>query len=139
MKTIGAVMSECKEWNRGMFSNGYGRIWNKGAHRYAYETQVGAIPEGLELDHLCRNKTCVNVEHLEPVTKQENLRRRSQAIWDARGGKCIHGHAPENIAINQRGKFCRECKRISWSKSTEKYRQKIRSEANDYPSTILSS
>jgi len=45
------------------------------AHRFAYEELVGPIPEGLDLDHLCRNKTCVNPAHLEPVTRAENVRR----------------------------------------------------------------
>jgi hypothetical protein len=46
-----------------------------GAHRFAYLEFVGPIPDGLVLDHLCRNKKCVNPDHLEPVTNAENLRR----------------------------------------------------------------
>lgn len=59
--------------------NGYGRLRRNGrsipAHRYSYEVRVGPIPEGLELDHLCRNTQCVNPDHLEPVTGAENRRR----------------------------------------------------------------
>lgn len=61
--------------------NGYGQIgqWSKGtidyAHRVAYEMLVGPIPAGLVLDHICRNPSCVNPAHLEPVTQAENLRR----------------------------------------------------------------
>ena len=49
------------------------------AHRVYYERHVGPVPEGLELDHLCRNPGCVNPEHLEPVTHAENIRRGYQA------------------------------------------------------------
>lgn len=49
------------------------------AHRLAYENLVGPIPEGLELDHLCRVRNCVNPQHLEPVTRSENARRQHQA------------------------------------------------------------
>jgi hypothetical protein len=45
------------------------------AHRVAYEQFVGTVPDGLELDHLCENKACVNPGHLEPVTRSENVRR----------------------------------------------------------------
>lgn len=60
-------------------STGYGRInidrSNIGAHRFAYELLVGPIPEGLQIDHLCRVRACVNPAHLEPVTVSENVRR----------------------------------------------------------------
>lgn len=49
------------------------------AHRFAYEALVGPVPEGLELDHLCRRPLCVNPDHLEPVTHAENMRRRQAA------------------------------------------------------------
>lgn len=69
----------CWEWLTGKDGNGYGvRRW-KGrrlmAHRVMYEELVGSIPEGLQLDHLCRNTSCVNPLHLEPVTNQENTKR----------------------------------------------------------------
>lgn len=50
------------------------------AHRWAYEFLVGEIPEGLTLDHLCRNKACVMPDHLEPVTQAENHRRYRKLI-----------------------------------------------------------
>jgi hypothetical protein len=77
----------CWQWLLNMSSRGYGRIWADGrrhtAHRYVYEHFHGPIPEGLELDHLCRNKLCVNPDHLEPVTHIENVRR---------GALMGHGH-----------------------------------------------
>lgn len=54
------------------------------AHRVAYELYVGPVPDGLEPDHLCGNKACVNPAHLEPVTHSENLRRGFQRIREAR-------------------------------------------------------
>lgn len=70
----------CMEW-RGSLSNGRGMFRKAGianpviAHRWAYESIYGPIPEGLEIDHLCENPTCVNPEHLEPVTRGENMAR----------------------------------------------------------------
>lgn len=72
-------LSPCWLWTGKQHKKGYGLIQVRGkrqrAHRYVYEQLVGPIPEGLEIDHLCRNKPCVNPDHLEPVTLRENLRR----------------------------------------------------------------
>ena len=69
----------CWLWTRTCDRLGYGRMQFPGklvlAHRASYEAHVGPIPEGLELDHLCMNPPCVNPDHLEPVTHQENMRR----------------------------------------------------------------
>ena len=72
----------CIEWTGDVGNSGYGRFWigpgkaDKAlAHRWSYEYHVGPIPEGLVIDHLCRNKLCSNPAHLEPVTMAENWRR----------------------------------------------------------------
>lgn len=74
------------------------------AHRFAYELLVGPIPNGLEIDHLCRNRTCVNPSHLEPVTRGENI-RRSTGITNSNAAKthCPQGHeySPENTIIGK--------------------------------------
>lgn len=69
----------CLEWRGHIRKNGYGMFKTEGqtvyAHRWAYLQVFSCIPAGLELDHLCRNRACVNWQHLEPVTGKENLRR----------------------------------------------------------------
>lgn len=59
----------CWEW-MGEIHNGYGRLHHTRAHRFTYEEVIGAVPPGLELDHLCRNRRCVNPFHLDPVTRR---------------------------------------------------------------------
>ena len=72
------------------------------AHRVAYALFVGPIPDGLTIDHLCRNKTCVNPAHLEPVTIGENVRRAHKQAF------CKRGHDLARYRRNE-GKGCRLC------------------------------
>lgn len=82
------------------------------AHRWAYETLVGPIPEGLELDHLCRVRHCVNPAHLEPITHRENIARGTNRIADVvRTGRCVQGHDLDVTASVDRngGRRCGVC------------------------------
>ena len=107
-------------WNfNSMNRNGYGRIKiNRkifSAHRFAYEVNKGKIPSGLTLDHLCKNRSCVNPEHLEPVTLKENiLRGTSPQANNAKKSTCINGHplTGKNLYINPASgqRVCRACK-----------------------------
>lgn len=84
---------DCWQWTGSLFqSTGYAQTWadgtNRLAHRVLYELLVGPIPVGLQLDHLCRNRSCVNPAHLEPVTAKVNMQRAYAAkkgtwIWDS--------------------------------------------------------
>lgn len=72
-------MGSCWFFARALSTAGYGVIWNGEkvvyAHRLMYEQMKGSVPKGLELDHLCRNRSCINPDHLEPVTHKENQAR----------------------------------------------------------------
>jgi len=87
----------CWVWTGGLNPCGYGKIrvgvQTRGAHRVSYEIAKGTVPNGLQLDHLCRNRRCVNPDHMEPVTQRENiLRGISFAANNAKQTHCHRGH-----------------------------------------------
>lgn len=112
---------ECWEW-LAYKDRGYGRFMVHGgekplafkAHRLSYAWLVGETEPDLQLDHVCRNPSCVNPAHLEPVTNRENgLRGVSFAAENAKKTHCKHGHefTPENTARDARGwRICRACR-----------------------------
>ncbi len=110
----------CWEWSGCVTSDGYGLIGvRKGghstslkAHRVAYELYIGPIPDGLQIDHLCRNRRCVNPQHLEPVTCRENvLRGEGLAAKAALKTHCKRGHLFDEANTYRRGRarYCRAC------------------------------
>jgi hypothetical protein len=104
----------CIIWTKQLDACGYGRQQKDGkaqaAHRVAYEEAIGPIPEGLELDHLCRNRACVNPEHLEPVTHAEDNRRAAAARTTCRQG---HPWDEENTYVWNNIRYCRACNRAA--------------------------
>jgi len=110
-------LSGCWLWIASMGADGYGRI-NFGdstlAHRAAYTAHVGPIPDGMVLDHLCRVRRCVNPEHLEVVTQQQNVLRGIGApSVNAKRMYCPRGHPYDeaNTYRNAGRRYCRACGR----------------------------
>lgn len=109
----------CWEWTARRHDQGYGQFRVAGktlrAHVFAYENLVDAVPEGLVLDHVCRNEWCVNPACLEPVTQRVNvLRGEGVAAKFAQRTKCGAGHEftqANTLLRSDGGRRCRECKR----------------------------
>jgi hypothetical protein len=106
----------CWNWTGAVDSNhGYGRIRIDGqrwrAHRLSWTLLAGPIPEGLVIDHICRNRRCVNPEHLRTVTAAVNSTENT--VGHATKTHCIHGHefTPENTYVYSKGRACRACMR----------------------------
>lgn len=114
--------NDCWLWNGNLYSNGYGQTkvagYPMGAHRAVYQALVGEIPQGLELDHLCSTKNCVNPTHLEPVTGDENKRRYAESIKF-----CPSGHGREtSLRVSPSGaRYCHDC-RMAYQR---KYRARV--------------
>lgn len=117
----------CWIWNGSKMRNGYGQLGVAGkhyaAHRYSYENKVGPIPIGLDLDHLCRVRACTNPDHLEPVTRSENLRRGMKRGEHQRAKThCPYGHeySQQNTRINCGRRCCRTCDRARSQRTRDK-------------------
>ena len=114
------VGDDCWTWTAGLDRRGYGRIRvgdkTAAAHRVVYELLSGPIPEGLSLDHLCRNPSCVRPDHLEPVTHAENVRRGAAGENQRAKTHCPRGHeyTPENTYNNPRrpNRACQACRAL---------------------------
>lgn len=110
-------LTPCWLWTDKPTSKGYGTLGvegrTKGAHRLSWELYVGPIPEGLQIDHLCRVRLCVNWTHLEPVTRRVNLLRGVGFPGEnVRKTNCPAGHTytPENTYTSAKGKRnCQAC------------------------------
>lgn len=112
-KYVERVDSGCWEWRGYRAYTGYGKCGSVAtsyrkdlAHRVAYELYVGPIPDGLTIDHLCRNRGCVNPDHLQPVTLAENIRRAHPERLTCRRG---HDLADSYVEVTRHGREYRRC------------------------------
>ncbi|MET8694708.1 HNH endonuclease [Streptomyces bauhiniae] len=118
----------CWIWTGTRVGTGYGQIDIAGrkrpAHRVVYEFLVCEIPEGLDLDHLCRVRHCVNPWHLDPVTRQVNIIRGDKPKINASKTHCPHGHTYDeaNTIVYKGSRFCRTCKKARQKAYDEKRR-----------------
>lgn len=128
----------CWEWqgfldrpNTGGGGGGYGKIhWNRRqqfAHRVSYEWLVGPISPGLQVDHLCRNRRCVRPDHLEPVTRRENIiRGLGWGGINSRKQMCVHGHTYDiaNTVLRRTEGGHRRCRKCVAAKSVREWAKK---------------
>ncbi len=120
--------SGCFLWVGFVNPDGYGLIQvdgsARGAHRVAYELGKGSIPQGMQIDHLCRVRCCVNPDHLEAVTGKVNtLRGQSIQALNAIKTRCSHGHLLEGQNLRLRPNGSRACK-MCCRDATRRYRTK---------------
>jgi hypothetical protein len=128
----------CWVWVAARDNHGYGRYGIDGraatAHRVAYQTLVGPIPDGLHLDHLCRVRACVNPEHLEPVTCRENvLRGVGPSALHSVKTHCPEGHeyTEENTYLYRGMRYCQTCKANHSAAGRARGHQRLKSDPFD--------
>jgi hypothetical protein len=118
----------CWPWTAYRTSDGYGRFnvdrrRPEGAHRVAWRFSGGSIPDGFTLDHLCRNRSCCNPAHLDPVTSRINvLRGVGPTAQRARQTHCRQGHplSGDNLRVDKRGyRSCRRCRTL-WQRTADR-------------------
>lgn len=120
-KVSGGDYTECWTWMASTKEGGYGQFNVQPevvlAHRYAYISLVGDVPEGLELDHLCRNRACVNPWHLEPVTRSVNVVRGTAPTVTSARHRAVtacpyrHRYDEANTSVYQGRRRCKTCMR----------------------------
>jgi hypothetical protein len=115
----------CHLWTGAVNQDGYGLLGRGSftgmAHRWFWIERHGPIPDGMKLDHLCRNPRCVNPDHLEVVTNRENVMRgEGPTVVASRANVCLRGHplSPENTIVKTDGsRQCRRCQRVANNRS----------------------
>lgn len=116
----------CWLWQGPLKAKGYATIWVDGAsrwvHRVSYAEFVGPIPDGLQLDHLCRVHNCLNPEHLEPVTAAENTRRGLASRGFETHCRAGHEYTETSSYLNAYGR--RQCRTCQARRQTEKYQRR---------------
>lgn len=115
-RVLGRITKTDTCWLWPTAKGGYGAVWFNGrtcgAHRAVYEIFHGPIPKGMELDHLCRVHSCVNPDHLEPVTHVENVMRgKGIGVQNAAKTHCPQGHPYDDVNTYwwRTWRYCRSC------------------------------
>lgn len=132
---VSIMQNGCWEWTAAK-SKGHGRFWDSQAgrivqaHRFSYETLIGPIPQRKDLDHLCRNKPCVNPLHLEPVTRRVNCQRGDSGVptgvLQRAKTHCPKGHPynEENTYIRPKDPYKRRCCRACNREAVRRYKER---------------
>lgn len=124
----GPLPTPCWVWQQAIASNGYGVSWYRGrycsAHRRVYQELVGPIPEGLQIDHLCDVRACVNPDHMRVCTSRENVLRSpiAPSAINARRTHCVNGHSLDDCYVRPDGR--RRCRTCEQDRSREYQRAK---------------
>ena len=105
----------CWEWTGCVLKSGYGQFFDEKktyAHRYSYKLYRGEVPVGFDVDHLCRNKKCVNPKHLEAVSHKENIHRSPihMGVINRSKTHCKNGHPYNEENTRKYGKNGRQCR-----------------------------
>jgi hypothetical protein len=135
---------KCWDWAKYLNRDGYGvfclaKAVNITAHRFSYQYYKGVIPEGMEIDHICSNRKCVNPDHLELATHLENVRRGVARGGYKNNGKhlinyqkdkthCLHGHEyrGDNLIVDKwsGGRRCKICEKAKFKRYQDKQKEK---------------
>jgi len=120
---------DCWVWDAALQTSGYGNFWmhnaSHTAHKVAWVWEYGPVPEGMQLDHLCRERRCVNPDHLEPVTSRENSHRSPLTLNSINAAKtrCVRGHEYDGVRSDGK-RSCSSCQKVWERNRRERDRQK---------------